>query len=207
METSGYFDDIKELFRQTERHMQETDRRMRETGAEADRRLREMGAETDRRLRNLGEQIGGERPELRHDDEARDAEPHVEREGHGHTARVEELESHEARQGEAARRRDETHGARASGQAAVDGQAEEEQQRLGEGGVDLELGTRDGAEPTGEDEGVYLFDLGGEGPIRLFSRPAVVLGIIRIHQNGLDRICFDLLQIILGPGGEGLDHP
>ena len=62
METNGYFDDIKELFRQTERHMQETDRELKETG----RLLREMGAETDRRmqetdrrLRNLGKQIGG----------------------------------------------------------------------------------------------------------------------------------------------------
>ncbi len=44
METTGYFDDIKKLFRKTDQQMKETDRQMKET---------------DRRLRELGKQIGG----------------------------------------------------------------------------------------------------------------------------------------------------
>jgi hypothetical protein len=52
MENQGSFEDIKEMFRQSQR---EADRRMRET----DRRMAESRAEVDKTLAELGKQIGG----------------------------------------------------------------------------------------------------------------------------------------------------
>ena len=59
MENTGYFDEIKELFRESERRMkeiqEETNRQMKET----DRKLRELGAQVGGLGNRLGEFVEG----------------------------------------------------------------------------------------------------------------------------------------------------